>query len=109
GHPRRQRRSLRAPLQQHRLMATRQFGRPEPGREYRDRPAAFGIIDRDGRIAMVRVQKPDAKAWHDLPGGAIDPGETAAQAVVREFGEETGLVVAAGEPYAEANQYFINT
>ena len=86
-----------------------QFGRPEPDKTYRDRPAAFGIADRDGRIALVRVEKEGYKPWHDLPGGALDPGETAAQAVVREFGEETGLVVEALEPFAEAAQYFINT
>jgi 8-oxo-dGTP diphosphatase len=90
-------------------MAPRQFGRPEAGRDYRDRPAAFGVVDRDGRIALVRVEKPGAKPWLDLPGGALEPGETAAQAVVREYGEEAGLVVQALEPYAEANQYFINT
>ena len=31
-----------------------------------------------------------------LPGGRIEPGETDAEALVREMGEETGLVVQAG-------------
>lgn len=86
-----------------------QFGRPDPGLDYADRPAAFGIALRDGRIAVVRIEKPDGGAWTDLPGGAIDPGEDASAAVVREFGEETGLRVAAGEAYARADQRFINT
>lgn len=86
-----------------------QFGAPEAGRTYRDRPAAFGIAERDGMIALVRVEKPGLPAWFDLPGGAIDPGEDAAEAAVREFGEETGLVVAAGEAFAKADQRFINT
>src|SRR5215218_2408316 len=90
-------------------MAAPQFGDPEPGRAYRDRPAAFGILERDGRIALVRVEKPGHPAWFDLPGGALDPGEDQAQAVVREFGEETGLQVRAGETYAHADQRFINT
>lgn len=90
-------------------MSTRQFGRPEAGREYRDRPAAFGVVDRDGRIALVKVEKPGEAPWYDLPGGAIEAGETPQQAVVREFGEETGLVVEALEPFAQANQYFVNT
>jgi 8-oxo-dGTP diphosphatase len=90
-------------------MATRQFGRKEDGRDYRDRPAAFGVVDRDGRIALVKVQKDGQPAWYDLPGGAVETGETPQQAVIREFGEETGLVVEPLEAYAEANQYFVNT
>lgn len=90
-------------------MPAPQFGRPEPGRSYRDRPAAFGIVEREGRIAVVRVAKPGHPAWIDLPGGALDPGESPEQAVVREYGEETGLKVAAGEAYARADQMFVNT
>lgn len=90
-------------------MSAPQFGEPEPGRTYRDRPAAFGIVEREGRIALVQVEKPGYPAWFDLPGGAIDPGEDEAQAVVREFGEETGLRVRAGGTYARADQRFINT
>lgn len=90
-------------------MATPQFGQPEPGRDYRDRPAAFGIAEQAGKIAAVRVEKPGHAPWLDLPGGAVDPGEDAAQAVVREFGEETGLTVTAGGAYARADQFFLNT
>lgn len=91
-------------------MAAPQFGDPEPGLDYADRPAAFGVAERDGRIALVRVAKPGHPVWFDLPGGAIDAGETAAAAVVREFGEETGLVArAVGEPFALADQRFQNT
>jgi 8-oxo-dGTP diphosphatase len=86
-----------------------QFGEPEPGHDYPDRPAAFGIVERAGGIALVRVEKPGAQPWLDLPGGALDPGEDAAQALVREFGEETALVVAAGPCFARADQYFLNT
>lgn len=86
-----------------------QFGAPIPGLTHADRPAAFGIAVRAGKIALVRVEKPGFPPWLDLPGGALDPGEDAAQAVVREFGEETGLKVEAGEAYARADQYFVNT
>jgi len=91
------------------MPAVPQFGDPEPGRDYPDRPAAFGIVEQAGAIALVRIEKPGAAAWHDLPGGALDPGETEAQALVREFGEETGLVVEAGSCFARADQYFVNT
>jgi 8-oxo-dGTP diphosphatase len=90
-------------------MGAPQFGEPAPGRVHADRPAAFGIALREDEIALVRVEKPGHPPWHDLPGGALDPGETAEQAVVREFGEETGLRVAAGAVFAHADQFFINT
>jgi 8-oxo-dGTP diphosphatase len=83
-----------------------QFGEPTPGKAHTPRPAAFGIAARDGRIAVVRV-RPDAGGdWLDLPGGAVDPGEDELQAMVREFGEEAGLVVKTGAPVVEVAQYF---
>lgn len=91
------------------MRAVPQFGERIGGRVYADRPAAFGVAERGGKIALVRIEKPDGAVWRDLPGGAVDPGESAEQAVVREFGEEAGLAIAAGEPYAEADQYFLNT
>jgi 8-oxo-dGTP diphosphatase len=90
-------------------MTTPQFGEPEPGRVYRDRPAAFGVLGRDGRIAVVRVEKPGYTAWLDLPGGAIDVGEDDVAAMAREFGEETGLAATAGERIGWADQFFVNT
>lgn len=84
-----------------------QFGNPLPGRTYRDRPAAFGILEKDGKIAFVRIKLTDGTTpYTDLPGGAIDDGETAGDAVVREFAEETGLVVAADGMVGRAAQYF---
>lgn len=90
-------------------MAPPQFGETLEGRVYKDRPAAFGIAERDRLIALVRVEKPGHPAWHDLPGGAVDPGEDEAQAVTREFGEEAGLRVAPRDVFARADQYFVNT
>jgi len=83
-----------------------QFGKLEPGVSYRDRPAAFGIAPRAGRIALVKVTAEDGRTWFDLPGGALDPGEDDAQAVVREFGEETGLRIRPGALVARASQRF---
>jgi len=90
-------------------MARPQFGVPHPSLIYRDRSAAFGVLERDGLIALVAVEKPGHAAWLDLPGGALDPGEDAAAAMIREFGEEAGLAVAAGEMLGEADQFFVNT
>jgi 8-oxo-dGTP pyrophosphatase MutT (NUDIX family) len=54
-------------------------------------PSVAAIIrDPAGRILfLVRA---DNGLW-DLPAGAVDPGETPAQAIVREVREETGLIV----------------
>lgn len=85
-----------------------QFGAPLGGRHHRDRPAAFGILHENGRIALVRVALADGTPpFLDLPGGAVDPGETEDQALVREFAEETGLCVSAGPLFARARQYFV--
>jgi 8-oxo-dGTP diphosphatase len=86
-----------------------QFGRREPGRAYADRPCAYGVASRDdGRIALVRVVK-DEGVWWDLPGGALDPGEDEAQALAREFIEETGLSVRPVRLVARADQFMVKT
>ncbi len=83
-----------------------QFGIPEVGVVYRARPAAFGVGEEAGRIALVRVTVEGSKPWFDLPGGAIEANESARDAVIREFGEETGLRIEAGQAYARADQHF---
>lgn len=84
-----------------------QFGVPEPGRDHKDRPCAFGVAVRWGRIATVRVGRAGEDQHYDLPGGAIDPGEDERQALVREFAEETGLVIRAGALLGRADQLVI--
>jgi 8-oxo-dGTP diphosphatase len=90
-------------------MTTPQFGDPDAGFDYPDRPAAFVVVERGGKIACVRVAWRRGGPKLDLPGGGLDPGETPAQAAERECGEEAGLKVAAvGEPFCAADHYFIN-
>lgn len=60
--------------------------------------ACAGAVVRDetGRLLLVRrAHPPDAGLW-SLPGGRIEPGETAECAAAREVAEETGLHVAIG-------------
>ena len=49
---------------------------------------ARGIILHNGKILLC---KPVGKARSYLPGGHIDPGETGAEAVLRELVEELGV------------------
>jgi len=53
--------------------------------------AAAVIFDSSGRILLVR-ENYGRRRW-SLPGGAVEPGETPEQTVVRETLEETGVRV----------------
>ncbi|MET0190281.1 MAG: NUDIX domain-containing protein [Pseudonocardia sediminis] len=80
--------------------------RPEPPpaagrREYFHDPAApaatavvplvYAVLRDDaGRVLLVR--RCDTGDW-ELPGGRVDPGESASDALVREVAEESGLLV----------------
>ena len=87
--------------------AVPQFGLCEAGAPYHPRPCAFGIaVDDQGRIALVRIARETYVNW-DLPGGMIDPGEGEAQALVREFREETGWTVTPQTLVTRAEQFTI--
>jgi 8-oxo-dGTP diphosphatase len=54
------------------------------------------IKDARGRLLLIRRgHAPGAGLW-SLPGGRIEPGETDAEALVREMHEETGLEIETG-------------
>lgn len=54
-------------------------------------PSVAAIV-RDERGFILLQRTTENNEW-SLPGGAIDPGETHSQAVIREVREETGLLV----------------
>lgn len=57
--------------------------------------AATCIVERDGRVLMIRrALEPGLGLW-SIPGGYIDRGEVVEEAAAREVLEETGLVVVA--------------
>ncbi len=71
-------------------MSELKFG-PRIGREAEIRCGAAAFIqDQQGAVLLTR--RADNGRWC-LPGGHIDPGESAAEACVREVLEETGLQV----------------
>jgi 8-oxo-dGTP diphosphatase len=55
---------------------------------------SYGVLIDEGRVALVRSSNPrhvPALWW--LPGGGIDFGEAPEDTLIREFREETGLIV----------------
>lgn len=63
------------------------------GREAQLKVGTAAVIFDEARRRVLLTQRTDNGRWC-LPGGAMDPGESASEACVREVWEETGLAVA---------------
>lgn len=61
------------------------FGEQLPGKKYIDRPGAYLIAARDGRIAVIQTPK-----GLFLPGGGLENGECDEVCIRREIMEEVG-------------------
>ena len=68
---------------------------PADDRRYPKRPliGVGALIFQRDRILMAQRGKDPLKGWWSLPGGALETGESLAEAVKREVLEETGLEV----------------
>ncbi|WP_114747890.1 NUDIX domain-containing protein [Pleomorphovibrio marinus] len=56
-----------------------------------------GILIKDEKLLMVRHKMGEGKIFWNVPGGGMKYGSSAEQNVIREFKEETGLVVDVNE------------
>jgi 8-oxo-dGTP diphosphatase len=56
------------------------------------------VHDAAGRLLMIRRGREPSRGLWSLPGGRVEAGETAEEAVVREVREETGLEVRPVQP-----------
>jgi 8-oxo-dGTP diphosphatase len=72
---------------------------PQPPHEKPQPVLCAGAVVRDpsGRLLLVRRGRPPSAGLWSVPGGRVEPGETPAQAAVREVREETGLDVTVGD------------
>ncbi|TVR08978.1 MAG: NUDIX domain-containing protein [Salinarimonadaceae bacterium] len=62
-------------------------------RRYPSRPilAASVAVLREGRVLLATRTRPPMDALYTLPGGLVEPGETLAEAALRELREEVGV------------------
>lgn len=61
------------------------------GQKYIMRPGAYAVLARGDAMLLTHQAQPEPE--FQLPGGGIDPGESAIQALHREVFEETGWAI----------------
>ena len=62
-----------------------------PVKDLRPVPAVGVVCFRDDEVLLIRRGTPPMQGEWSLPGGRIEPGETARAAALRELREETGV------------------
>lgn len=70
----------------------RRFGEAVQSQRYVVRPGAYAILALGDSVLLTHQQFPEPEV--QLPGGGIDPGESAISALHREVLEETGWRIA---------------
>lgn len=76
---------------------------PLPASDLRWRPAAYGVVIKDGKILLL----PQDGMGYVLPGGGIEIDELSEDAVIREVREETGLIVQVKKFLDVRENYFV--
>lgn len=73
-----------------------------------ERPAArILLLDAADRVLLFRFTADDRPPFWVTPGGAVDPGESYAEAAARELREETGLALDCGAEVAQRTAEFV--
>jgi ADP-ribose pyrophosphatase YjhB (NUDIX family) len=72
-------------------------------KNFRFRISTYGILRQNGLLLTQKHPNTDTLA---LPGGAVEIGEKISDALVREFKEETGLIVKPGKLISITEDFF---
>ena len=59
----------------------------------KSRTCSYGLIIKEGKIALIKKARGGYKGLLDLPGGGIEHGESPDYALKRELLEEAGVIV----------------
>jgi 8-oxo-dGTP diphosphatase len=79
-----------------------EFGRPDPGMEYKPRPGGYVVVFRGG-VAEVAVVSTFRGLF--LPGGGQEAGESPEDAALRETQEECGWRIQLGARIGVADEF----
>ncbi|WP_299535118.1 NUDIX domain-containing protein [uncultured Streptomyces sp.] len=66
----------------------------DPATDRPERVRAGALVIRDGHLLLIALDDAHApgELYYEIPGGGVEAGETLHEAVLRELGEETGLM-----------------
>ncbi|MGB7266639.1 MAG: (deoxy)nucleoside triphosphate pyrophosphohydrolase [Terracidiphilus sp.] len=76
-----------------------------PGPALRFVAAALIVRDNEVLIGQRRADQPMASQW-EFPGGKIEPGESAPEALARELAEELGIQAEVGAPVTRIRHHY---
>ena len=82
---------------------TGQPGSPESRKILR---VVAAVIREDDRIFATARGYGEFKGKWEFPGGKVEPGETKAEALIRECREELAVTLAVGEPFMEVTHAY---